>query len=212
MSLSPDRQRVLAVPIRTLDHIDVLPTGAGETRSIKDEGMVDYQWVGWLPDGHRIVFNARARGAAAPRMYVRELAGGPARPVTPEGITVVRDTVTVDDGALAAPCAPPNAKQACLYPLDGAGEPRPIPGTEGRSVLSWGDKGALYLREGRSFPARIFRLDTATGHAESWRELAPLDRAGVVGVGNIALTPDGRSYAYNYARQLSDLYVASGVE
>jgi Tol biopolymer transport system component len=212
MSLSPDRQRVLAVPIRTLDRIDVLPTGAGETRSIQEEGVVDYQWAGWLPDGHRIVFNGRARGAAGPRMWVRELASGPARPVTPEGVAVLRDTVTLDGHALAAPCAPPNGKQACLYPIDGVGEARPIPGTEGRGVLSWGEKGTLFLREGRSFPARIFRLDTATGHAESWRELAPLDRAGVVGVGSIALTADGRSYAYNYARQLSDLYVATGIE
>lgn len=34
----------------------------------------------------------------------------------------------------------------------------------------------------------------------------------MVGVGNIALAAGGKAYAYNYARQLSDLYVVAGLE
>jgi hypothetical protein len=208
MGVSPDGAWVLSVPVRNPERIDMLPTGAGETRSIKDEGIAAYEWAGWLPDGQRIAFTARTAGAAA-RVYVRDLAGGTPRPVTPPGVAVFRNTITPDGRHLAASCG----KQACLYPIDAAGDPRPIPGTEGTSVLSWGDEGILYVRElKRMDVTRILRLDTATGRREVWRELAPPDPAGVVSVGNVALTRDGAAYAYNYARQLSDLYVVAGLE
>jgi DNA-binding winged helix-turn-helix (wHTH) protein len=208
MGVSPDGAWVLSVPVRNPERIDMLPTGAGETRSIKDEGIAAYEWAGWLPDGRRIAFTARTAASAA-RVYVRDLAGGPPRPVTPPGVAVYRNTITPDGQYMAAACG----KQACLYPIDGGGEPRPIPGTEGTAVLSWGDNGLLYLREMKGHDkTRILRLDTATGRREVWRELAPPDPAGVVSVGNVALTRDGAAYAYNYARQLSDLYVVDGLE
>jgi hypothetical protein len=80
-------------------------------------------------------------------------------------------------------------------------------------VLGWGDNGILYVRDPKHMDVtRILRLDTTTGRREVWRELAPPDRAGVVSVGNVALTRDGTAYAYNYARQLSDLYVVEGLD
>ena len=208
MGVSPDGAWVLSVPVRNPERIDMLPTGAGETRSIKDEGIAAYEWAGWLPDGRRIAFTARTAGAAA-RVYVRDLAGGTPRPVTPPGVTVHRNTITPDGQHLAAACG----KQTCLYPIDGAGEPRPIAGTEGTAVLGWGDHGILYVRDPKHMDVtRILRLDTTTGRREVWRELAPPDPAGVVSVGNVALTRDGTAYAYNYARQLSDLYVVEGLD
>jgi hypothetical protein len=208
MGLSPDGAWVLSVPVRNPDRIEMLPTGAGETRAIRDEGIVGYDWAGWLPDGQRIAFTGRATGAGA-RVYVRSLSGGPPRPVTPPGVVVYRNTITPDGRFLAAPCG----KQACLYPLEGEGEPQPIPGTDGCWVLGWGDGGRVaYVRDGKRNRVTIWKLDPATGRRESWRELGPPDQAGVVGVGNIAITADGRAYAYNYARQLSDLYVVAGLQ
>jgi DNA-binding winged helix-turn-helix (wHTH) protein len=208
MGLSPDGLWVLSVPVRNPDRIDMLPTGAGETRSIKDDGIAAYDWAGWLPDGRRIAFTGRAPGAG-PRVYVRDLAGGAPRPITPPGVVVFRNTITPDGRFLAAPCG----QQACLYPIDGGGEPQPIPGSEGLCVLGWGDAGMLYLRDmKRSTPTRILRLDPKTARRESWRELGPPELSGVVGVGNIALAAGGKAYAYNYARQLSDLYVVAGLE
>jgi len=207
MGLSPDRAWVLSVPIRNPERIDMLPTGAGETRSIKDPGIAAYEWAGWLPDGKRIVFTGRAP-STGPRVYVRDLVGGAPRPITPPGVAVFRNTVTLDGKHLAAPCG----KQSCLYPIDGGGEPRPIPGTEGAVLLSWGEDGLAYMREMKHYSSRVFRLDPATGRREPWRELSPPERSGLVGVGNVTITPDGKAYAYHYARQLSDLYVVAGLE
>lgn len=207
MGLSPDGAWVLSVPIRNPERIDMLPTGAGETRSIKDPGIATYEWAGWLPDGKRIVFTGRAPGAG-PRVYVRALAGGAPRPITPPGVVVFRNTVTPDGTHLAAPCG----KQMCLYPIDGGGEARPIPGTEGAVLLSWGEGGTAYMREMKHYSSRVFRLDPSTGRRETWRDLSPPERSGLVGVGNVTITLDGKAYAYNYARQLSDLYVVAGLE
>jgi dipeptidyl aminopeptidase/acylaminoacyl peptidase len=210
MGLSPDGAWVLSVPVRHPDRIEMLPTGVGETRAIRDEGIVAYEWAGWLPDGKRIAFSGRAAGAGS-RVYVRDLAGGTPRPITPPGVAVYRNTITPDGRHLAGPCG----KSSCLYPIDGTGQPEPIPGTEGCScnVLGWSSDGALYLRDPkRSPPTRIMRVDPRTGQREPWRNLEPPEKSGIVGVGNIALTPDGKAYAYNYARQLSDLYVVAGLE
>ena len=210
MGMSPDGAWVLSVPVRHPDRIEVLPTGAGETRSIRDDGITAYEWAGWLPDGKRIAFTGRAPGANA-RVYVRDLAGGTPRPITPPGVVVYRNTITPDGRYLAGPCG----KLSCLYPIDGGGEPLPIAGTEGCScnVLGWSPDGKMYLRDAkRTPPTRVLRVDLKTGERETWRELEPPERSGIVGVGNISLTPDGRAYAYNYARQLSDLYVVAGLE
>jgi hypothetical protein len=59
---------------------------------------------------------------------------------------------------------------------------------------------------------RISRLDLSTGRREPWKELKPPDPVGVWGVMSILLTPDGQSYAYNYARMLSDLYLVDGLK
>lgn len=204
-ALSPDGAWVLTVPVLSRDRLQLVPTGAGEVRVIRDPGIVDYEWAGFLPGGREIVFAGRERGQET-RMYVRPIGSGPARAFTPPGVAVWQGTLSPDGSALAAPCG----ERWCLYPL-GGGEPRPIAGTEGRWVLGWGGDDTLYLRDPQRLPARLFRLHIPTGRVEPWREIAPADISGVVGVNQVAITPDGRAYAYSFSRLLSDLYVLTGL-
>jgi eukaryotic-like serine/threonine-protein kinase len=206
MALSPDGQWVLAIPVQQPDHLDLWPTGAGETRAIKDPGFAEYEWASFLPGGQRIVFTARME-AAERRTYVRDLAAGPPRAVTPPGIGLGTDGVSPDGRHLVASC--PHEKATCLYPLEG-GEPRKVEVGE-RVVVGWAAPGVLLLRERPRLPARLHRYDVATGRSEFWRELSPPDRAGVFGVHAVDLTPDAKAYAYSYARMFSDLYVVSGL-
>lgn len=60
-------------------------------------------------------------------------------------------------------------------------------------------------------PAQVFRLDLTTGSREEFLELMPSDRGGVIEICPIALTPDGKSYAYPYVRHCSDLYLVEGL-
>ena len=57
----------------------------------------------------------------------------------------------------------------------------------------------------------MYRIDVSTGQRQVWRELGPSDPTGTPRVGIIAISPDGRVYAYGYGRSDSDLFLVSGV-
>ena len=71
-------------------------------------------------------------------------------------------------------------------------------------------EGTIWLRRGRDLPARIVRLDLASGREEPFREFTPADPTGIVDLIGFRVTRDGRHYAYSYARVLSDLYLVEG--
>jgi hypothetical protein len=65
--------------------------------------------------------------------------------------------------------------------------------------------------------AEIHELELATGRRKQLWKLAAQDPAGAFrpGIGpgiGMPLTPDGKSYAYSYARILSDLYLVNGLK
>jgi hypothetical protein len=62
---------------------------------------------------------------------------------------------------------------------------------------------------GPGVPAKVDRVDPATGQRTPWRTLGPPDMAGVDGLEKVVLTPDGRSYCYTFLRSLRTLYVVS---
>jgi len=104
--------------------------------------------------------------------------------------------------------------KAWLYPIQSGGEPRPIPGLlAGEQAVSWDVAGrGLFVFQRGSLPARLFHVDIASGKRELVKEIAPADPAGIYAVDPILPTPDGKSFAYNYRRTLSDLYVAQGLK
>jgi hypothetical protein len=95
-----------------------------------------------------------------------------------------------------------------------SGEPRPIPGLQvGEAPVAWSADGrALYIYRGGELPAKVYRLDIASGKRTLWRQLMPPDPAGVEYVGPILPSPDGTAYAYGYRRLLSDLYLVEGLK
>jgi hypothetical protein len=53
--------------------------------------------------------------------------------------------------------------------------------------------------------ATVTRVDVSTGSREPVRTLAPADPTGVFGCCWMAISADGRDYAYSFGRSLSDL-------
>ncbi|HXB53939.1 MAG TPA: winged helix-turn-helix domain-containing protein [Vicinamibacteria bacterium] len=209
MGLSADAKWVLTIPLKDPSHIDLLPTGPGEARTIKDEGIAEYEMAGWHPDGRSFFFTGREKGSGQRRTYLRGLEEAKPRPVTPPGVALWKYALTSDGRSLVGGCK----AGLCLYPLEG-GEPQPLPNTErGSSPVGVDSRGRLYVRKGSKEKgvATILRLDLNTGKSTTWKELGPKDRTGFVGVGSITVSRDGRSYAYSSARILSDLHVAEDV-
>jgi hypothetical protein len=99
-----------------------------------------------------------------------------------------------------------------MYPLDG-GEPRPIPGFRaGELPISWSSDGRfVYVYGTAEMPAVVVKIDVTSGQRSEWKRLRPADPAGVEFIGPILLTPDAKTYVYGYRRQLTDLYLVTGL-
>jgi hypothetical protein len=211
MALSPDGKWVLTALIRsTPTQIVLLPTGAGEPKTFPKDDIehTDGPFGAFLPDGKRILFGGHAPGRPT-RVFVQDLAGGPARPVTPEGVLT---TLLSPDGQSLVSQTP---EGLALIPLEG-GPARPIPGVApGDRPLRFTAGGrSLFLRSSsvREIPARVFRLDLATGRREVWKEFAPGDPAGITTLTPSAVSEDGKTILFVYGRSLADLYLAEGLK
>jgi Tol biopolymer transport system component len=207
--LSPDGKWVISI-FHSLSQpqLVALPTGAGEARRFPASGLNVQPYPEWLPDGKRVLFTANEAGHGS-RIYVQDVAGGQPRALTPEGYRNFRRCVS-PDGKSAVLRGPD--QRIYLYPLEG-GEPSPIPGLSSPDIpTQWtADSRSVYVFRRGELPAKIYRVEVATGRKEFWRELLPADSSGVRDVPTVVPTPDGGSYAYSYGRVLSDLFLVEGV-
>ncbi|MGH9368406.1 MAG: TolB family protein, partial [Thermoanaerobaculia bacterium] len=151
--------------------------------------------------------NEPAHGA---RIYVQGTDDARPRAISPEGYRAFDRSIS-PDGKLVAVIGP-DQKQY-LYPVEG-GEPSAIPGlVAGDIPASWtADGRSLLIGRRGEVPLKVFQLDLRTGRKELWKELIPPDPAGITTIGRVAVTPDGKSYAYSYVRSLADLYVVEGLK
>jgi len=205
-ALSPDGKWVACIVSdgpRT--SLILLPTGAGDARTIGPSGM-HYEGVEWFPDSQRVLFEGNEPNRSA-RTFVQDLNGGKPVPLTPEGLVAGHVSPDQKYATVVA------GGKLNLFPL-GGGDPKLIANLEpGESVIRWsGDDRFLYLRktDGPS-SLRINRLDLVTGRRELWKELKTPDSVGVQ-IGQVVMTPEGNSYAYSFQRDISTLYLAQGLK
>jgi Tol biopolymer transport system component len=204
-SLSPDGKWAITTSGTGFDRLVLLPTGAGEPKTLQTEGMT-YRAAAWIPGTQRLVFQGQAAGKPS-RIYVQDVAGGAPRPVTPEGFgmgPVSPDGKFVIVGG--------SDGKPVLFPIEG-GEPRTVPGlTAEDSVVRFNAGGQSLLVARGDLPLVISRVDIASGRRERIGEINPSDRTGIDGIFNVSLTPDAKTYAYTIQRRLSTLYLVTGLK
>jgi hypothetical protein len=199
--LSPDGKWALAM-LSSPSRLVLLPTGPGQTKDLTRPGLT-YLGAGWFPDSRRVAFTAEAQGAR--RTYEQGVDGGEPRAIGPENVALVtpdgRSLVVVRDG------------KAFSQPMNGV-TPRPIPGFEpGEWPVAWSKDGrSLFLSRIQDLTIQVHRLDTLTGRRELLFDLRPPDPAGVAPYPGLAVSADGRSYAYSFIRNLSELYLIEGLK
>ena len=205
--LSPDGKWALTVGGVGSQQLTLLPAGPGQPKPLPEAGIT-YQGANWFPDGRRVLLmgNEPARGV---RLYVQDVAGGKPRAITPEGVSFFTQGITPDGRSVAARSP---EQRILLYPIE-PGEPQAIPGISPEDVpIRWtADGRSLYVLGPGDLPAKIYIVDVSSGRRTLWKELTPPDPAGVLTIGPIFITPDGKSYAYSYRRTLEDLYLAEGL-
>jgi hypothetical protein len=211
-ALSPDGRFTLAVLVHANpQQLVVTPTGAGETRTLEPGSIVRYERAVFDPSGRRVVVSG-VDAQDGVRVYVQDVSGGPPRAVTEEGVTLAKIGRPVSPDGERVVASGPDGIPA-LYPLRG-GEPVAIPGLGELDVaLCWTPDGQeLFVARYEETPPRIERVRVATGATRPWTGLQQSAPSGLQGDYRILVTPDGRSYAYNYSRVISDLYLASNLK
>jgi len=166
-----------------------------------------------LPGGSgELVFVAR-NADGVEQFYRLPLDGNSApQPVTPP------DFVIGIIGHVAAPdsksviVSTPNGP-AVRFPIEG-GDPEPVPGLLATDLpLRFEANGRyLFVQGAHAVPCPIIRVDTHTGERTLWRELSPLDPAGVSAVDKVAVSADGSAHMYSNKRIISQLTLAEGLQ
>jgi hypothetical protein len=202
---SPDGKWV-AARLADPPGVVIYPVGAGEPRHLESGPLEQFHAVQWYPDSENVLISGNEVGKAL-RDYRQSIAGGPPVPVTPEGVAgrlgPNGKTILVEreDGAWQ------------LYPLDGA-DPRPVAGVQPQDTLAaWSPDGkAIFVYRWPDVPARVDRIDLATGVRTPALTIDPKVRAGLTSISFNQRTWDlGRAYAYGYERTFSKLFVVTGV-
>jgi Tol biopolymer transport system component len=189
--------------------LTLVPTGAGQPRTLPTASLA-YQRCLFFPDGKNILCTA-SEGNSGTRLYVQSVDGSKPRPITPEGVTLAIAGAISPDGHSIVAFGPD--RRLMIYPSE-PGEPRPLPGVEPDELPArWtGDGRAIWVFRGTELPTKVYRLDVTTGERTLWKELVPPDPAGVLTMGPIFITPDGKSYVYSYRRILDDLLIVDGLK
>jgi hypothetical protein len=211
--LSPDGRWALA--LRGSDVV-ALPTGPGTPRS-RDTGLASLAATRWMPDGRQVLVAGRVPGGRT-RLYALDLEGdAPPRPIGDEfdprfesspwqhvPLVLSRDGRRVAIGLAGGGVR--------LVPLDGSkASDVPGAGPNERPLVWTADPSRLYVLDPTEIPARVFVVDVTSGRRQLVHEIHARDSSGVYAIENVALTPDGAAYAYDYQQFQSDLYVVDGL-
>jgi hypothetical protein len=206
--LSPDGKWAISIFTGNPERLELLPIGAGQPRNVPLNGLehIKNGTSRFLSDGTHLSINGNEPGHAE-RCYIVDLEGGKPRPVTPEGITGM--AVSPDERYVLAAN---RATHVAIYPV-GGGSPRTIPGLDSDFVpVQWSkDSSAVYGYRASEIPARVYRVDIATGKKTTVQELLMKEPAGVVTVAPVVIDSDASLFAYSYYQVLSSLYEVSGV-
>jgi dipeptidyl aminopeptidase/acylaminoacyl peptidase len=211
-SLSPDGKWAASMDAPP-HNIVLLPTGPGQSRTLPLGTLEDVTRVLWL-DNRRLVLGAHESKHPS-RAYVQDIDRGLPQAFTPESIDPL--LISPDGGSVLAAGAD-RARTLAMYPI-GGGPPQPVQGLDPDDTpIQWSaDARSLYVLAPGAYPARVFRFDLRSRRKSLWKELSPTDVAGLVrvarfnGAPGLVITPDGRTYAYQYFRDLNDLFLVEGL-
>ena len=214
-ALSPDGTLVLVGPADRRDQYVLVPTGSGPSSVVDLSGVASNQIGRFLPDGKRFLFQGAPEGKPI-RLYVKDPANREApQPVTEEGTLVWQGGNPVSpDGKLVFVLKDlgDNPVDQLVSIADGAATP--IVGKEPRDIpIRWtADGRGIYVFKREGLPARVFRLDPWTGKKELVKEFMPADPGGITGMSSVTMTPDAKTFAFNYRRRISELFLVEGLK
>jgi hypothetical protein len=200
---SPDGKWALGF-VTSRNETVLYPIGAGEPRKLDIKPVTHVRFVMWLDSSALLVFGNEP--GKAPRAYRLPIAGGPAVPILTEDVA----PAIVAPGGRRVLGFDKNGS-AALYSFDGEA-PKPLPSIGDDDPFAFSDDGrAIFVSKPASIPAKVDRIDIATGQRTFFREFGPSDRTGLVRLRftDPVLKADGSQYAYGYVKRPSTLFLVT---
>jgi hypothetical protein len=201
-ALSPDKKWVLAqVPISPNPEFRIVPTGAGEPRTLMLTGIAQPAPFAFTADSKHVLING-FNSERKPQTFEADLDGGNLRPYTPAG--------TIVPGVAANGCCEARREGQNVYIwrlATATKEPIYIPANE-QVVGASSDLEMLYLAERNGLHVKLWRMPRRGGPRQPIGEIAPRDATGIVSIDTIRVSNDGKTIVYGYTREVSDLYLA----
>jgi dipeptidyl aminopeptidase/acylaminoacyl peptidase len=182
----------------------LLPTGAGESRFPKVEG-IHFDSVEWFPDNKRILFTGNENGRPT-RTWIYDLETNQASPLTPEG---TRGTRVSPDGKSFVTV---DAHNLVLSPV-GGGDSKTITNLQpGESVVRWsGDGRYVFLQQREPASINITRLEIGSRRREPWM-VVKVPEPGAQFFGPLALSADGKACVTTFQHDLANLFLVQGLK
>ena len=210
LALSPDGNWALVRRTTPDPHFVLLPTGAGQERSLSPGPVIVGEWARFHPDGRRVFMRGSETGHGV-RTYEQRLDSGSPKPVTPEGFT---PTALSPDGAQLAGIDA--AQNLVILPTDAEIDvaPRIVMHLSANEYpIHWsGDGRSLLVVDFSARPNRVDRLELSSGVRTRWREFSPGGLSGLGGLSNLLLAAGEQSWVAGYRRYFSELLVVDGLK
>jgi dipeptidyl aminopeptidase/acylaminoacyl peptidase len=206
--ISPDNKWVAAILPSDTTKIQLLPAGIGQVKTVSAPNF-RYSGADWASDGHKLIVRA-SKSDDPPRTWVQNPDGGEPQPITPQGVDGLFLAVNHVDYVYARD----SGGNPRLYPIEG-GEPKTISGVAADEEIVDGsnDSSVVYVsRRQSSVSLQVSKLNIASGRRNPLVMVSPNNPAGVAGVGPPRFTTDEKQYVYLQTRNLSVLYVGSGLK
>jgi len=207
---TPDGRYAIAFLPSQPTKLRILPTGAGETRTLDIAPVhADRYLISWMPGAKEFVFLGH-EGEAPLRGYRVSLEGGPARPLTNLPGAHFWNRVSPDGKFVLETSAVTNEREENVIVELDTGKVRPAPLLQGDQPVDWDQDGvhAFVVRKSDA-EATIYRVEMTSGKREVWKQIRPTDLAGILSLRAFFVTPSGNAYTYSAGRALSSLYVYS---
>ncbi|HEX8620037.1 MAG TPA: hypothetical protein VF911_20825, partial [Thermoanaerobaculia bacterium] len=208
-AVSPDGRYAIAASLTSPHQITLVPTGAGDARSVTMENFESLLAWHWRSDDEVLVWGHQ-QGQPL-RLFGVDVHSGRTRVVIeselrfPSAMDAAGDrlaAVRVSDGRVV------------VFSLS-SGEVAEVAGGESGDVpLAWTQDGSslFVLQQDGATQARIFRAGVASSDRELHTTIRPSDPAGILGVGPVLIAPSGDRYVYGYRRFLSDLFIVDNLQ